>query len=685
LLRKGSGVSDTQNMGNEGSLNEFISESEEIIEHLNADLMKLDEPGGASPDLLNSIFRSAHSLKGLSGMFGFTLMERLTHNLEELLDGVRLGRVEMTVEVTDMLLEALSVIRVLLDSKSRGVEPGVSVDAVVDRIKATIQKNQAKAGDTSITDGVDPAILNVLTEFEEHRLITCLKEHMHIFRVTASFPIATFDQGLDELTAVLKQNGETITTLPSPGSTPGETIDFDIILATRARKDDIARVIDNKNVRIESAVKGGHEAAPKAEVERAAEHLPQEQPVSDEGLKSISRTVRVDISMLDGLMNVVGELSLIKAYMGGVIDTIRYKWKDVELAAAFSKAHMNLDKKLTELQQGLLEARMVPLSQVFDKLARTVRKLARDLGKDVTFEMRGEETRLDKLIVEELGGPLMHIIRNCIDHGIELPADRKKAGKDPRGTILANAFQRGNHVVIEVSDDGKGIDPDKILKKAVSMGLADAGAKYKREDILNFMFLPGFSTSEKVSEISGRGVGMDVVKSNIAALSGMVNIESTLGKGTTMSLVLPMTLAIMRALITETGGRRFAVPLNSILETFILEPSSIETVEEKEYVHLRDTNIPLVRVGNFLGITKEGGRAKYVIVVGLAEKRLGLVVDDLKGQQDIVIKSIGKRLKNIGVIAGATDYKQETILVLDVGGIIEEFMGGRTSYSGDKV
>jgi len=666
----------------EGSIREFLEEAEEIVESMNSDLMRLAGSGKAEPALLNSIFRAAHTLKGLSGMFGFTAMTTLSHNLENLLDSLRLGKIELTPSLLDLLLEAISIIHTLLEMKSKG-KADISVDGIIEKINSAVS-GHGKIEASEAPSVIDKAIMNVLTEYEEHRLNESLKAGMNIFKVQSSFPIMSFDQGLAELTAVLKEKGEIITTLPTPGFSPGDTINFDIIVATQTAREDIEGAIDNQSIKVTLAVKSA-KSVPVAGPEEAGQPFPEEQVVkpdekAEEGIKSITNSVRVDISKLDNLMNIVGEAVLLKGSIGGIADRLKTKDGSAGLAGELSKTVKILEKRLYELQQGVLESRMVPLGQVFDKLSRTVRKIGREIGKEVDFVVSGADTELDKHIVEELANPLVHITRNSLDHGIEPADERIRAGKKEKGTIKISACQKGSHVVVTVEDDGRGIDHEKVLRKAVERGLAEKGATLRREEILDFMFLPGFSTKDEVSEISGRGVGMDVVKKNITDLSGMVEIETEKGKGTKVMLILPMTLAIVKALIVEVSDNTYAIPLNSVLENFVLEPSEIETIETREFVYLRDTTLPLIRLCNFFQLPGSGEKNKYVVVVGLAEKRLGLVVDGLKGQQDIVMKSVGKRLEEVKGIAGATDVGQKTILVLDVGDIMDECMRGQAGY-----
>ena len=318
---------------------------------------------------------------------------------------------------------------------------------------------------------------------------------------------------------------------------------------------------------------------------------------------------------------------------------------------------------------------MVPVGQLYDKMGRIVRKISREQGKKVDLKVIGADTELDKLIMEDIADPLMHIIRNAIDHGIESPEERRSKGKSERGLIRLSSYQKGNHVVIEVEDDGKGIDVVKVKSKAIEKGLVSLTDNLTDREVIELIFLPGFSTSETVSEISGRGVGMDVVKSNISAVSGMVDVESTPDAGSRVTITLPITLAIIKALIIATSGRFYALPITSVLESIMLKATDILTVERKEVIQLRDSTLPLLRLDRFFHLSGEMPAADsfFVVIVGVAEKRLGIVVDDLLGQQDIVIKTLGTVFEGLKGVSGAADLgDQRTILVLDVGGIINE-------------
>jgi two-component system chemotaxis sensor kinase CheA len=394
----------------------------------------------------------------------------------------------------------------------------------------------------------------------------------------------------------------------------------------------------------------------------------------------MSQTVRVDIAKLDHVMNIVGELIIEKTQLESL--TRQLVAQQARMAAhELGKIARNLDRKLSELQKSVIETRMVPVGQIYSKLSRTVRKVARELHKEIDLVLRGEDTELDKMMVEELTDPLMHIIRNAIDHGIEPAAERVAAGKAPEGKVILNAYQQGNSVVLDVKDDGRGIDPERIRKIAVSRGIVGEKDAFDMQRALEVIFAPGFSTAEQVSEISGRGVGLDVVKKNIQELKGTIDVISAPGQGSTFRISLPITLAIIQALIVRAGGEQFAIPLTSVEESLRIYSRDIRTVERREVFTLRDYTLPLLRLADAFGLSDDhdhGADTKWFVVVTRAgEKTVGLLVDALVRQQEVVIKSIGERLKTIPGIAGATDIgESDIVLVIDVGTLIDHF-GGR--------
>lgn len=673
------------------AVKDFLAEAEEIIDQLSLDLVGLSDcadTGDCNPDLVNSIFRGAHSLKGLAGMFGFTDIADLAHNLENLLDSLRLGKAALNQTTVSVLFDSMELLGTMVRGAGTGVSDTQGIERAVSRINSCLSMPPTSETVSPLVGlGISEKILGALTEYEEHRLLENVKKGRGVYSIHASFSLMTFDQDLGELTDTLKQGGEVISTLPSAGGGLDAGIDFEILFGSELDTAAVTALVDKDNIIITRLDRGGKGAAGAATSATVADGEDIEVVTGGEAAtavdtavtaKSFSRTVRVDIGKLDELMNIVGELVLSHSSISQFVGNLRRDGHSA-LASELGKSAKVLERKLTELQKGVMEIRMIPVGQLFEKMSRIVRKVSREQGKKVELKTFGADTELDKLIVEDISDPMMHIIRNAIDHGIELPEERRTLGKDEKGVIRLSSFQKGNHVVIEVEDDGRGIDVERVKKKAREKGLIGPAEALTEREAIDLIFLPGFSTSDTVSEISGRGVGMDVVKNNIAAVSGMVDVESTLGEGSRMTITLPITLAIIKALIIASAGRTYAIPITSVLETIMVESKDILTVEKKEVIHLREVTLPLLRLDRFFETTGMSDLLEsfYVVVVGVAEKRLGIVVDDLLGQQDIVIKSMGETFKGFKGISGAADLgDQRTILVLDVGGIINEAMRG---------
>jgi two-component system, chemotaxis family, sensor kinase CheA len=622
-------------------MDEFTGEAEELLESLSRDLADFEAQGSSvRPELINKIFRDVHSLKGLAGMLGLTPIAELAHALEDMLDRLRMGKIAIGKPLIDLLYDGIDGLNRLV----RGTE--VDVAALGRRIEEIV-KAEPQQKVASVLDDLtlEEQTRKSLTEYEEHRLIENVRSGKNIFSVEQRFDFTDFDKKLRALTAKLTESGEVISTLPSVDPT-GAGIGFRLLYGSTL---DVAAVSAN---------------APEAKVASL-----RKEEVS---LKSVSATVRVDISKLDVVMNTIGELLIEKNQLDALARTLDGRQRN-----ALAGISRNLDRKLNELQKTAIELRMVPVGQIYTKLSRSVRKLARELDKDIELVLRGEETELDKMLVEEISDPLMHIIRNALDHGIESPAERAAARKDPKGRVTVVAYQQGNSVVIDVTDDGRGIDPDVIRDVAKKRGLTAS-------DPFDLLFAPGFSTAAEVSEISGRGVGLDVVKKNIQELKGSIEVISTIGQGTTFRIMLPITLAIIQALIVRACGQQFAIPLTSVEESLRIQAREIVTVESREVLALRDLTLPLVRLADAfsLGTGEETPDKKlFVVVTRSGEKLAGVVVDAIIRQHEIVIKSIGERLKGTPGIAGATEVgKGEIVLVIDVASLIEKF-GGKARES----
>lgn len=652
---------------------EFLAEAEEILGTMGAGLLKLGKgvkAGVIDHTVLNGIFRNAHTLKGMSGIFEFTEMTELAHALEDTLDMLRLDRIELDNDVLGCVIDAHELLTRMVGSKESAESHGEFAEEV-SALKARLVETRHQKKPRVKAD-IDKELLSVLTEYEAHRLRENLKDRKNVYTVTVSFPITSFDRGYARATEVLSSETEIIATLPS-SKTNSETLYFDILVGTTRDsgfvKDLLKDVTDPEITPLAGiAAEEPQAASPALEV------VPGDTAPQTDTVKRISNTVRVDISKLDKIMHTISELSIFKADIERLGAELKNEREISVYGIELSRSEKYLERKLAELRDSVLDVRMVPIGSLFGRFDTFLERITRDSGKEIRVMTYGDETELDKLIIEELADPLMHIIRNIADHAIEDPEVRESLGKPRVGTITLSALQKGNHVVVEIKDDGAGIDVEEVRKRAVEKELIsseDVGALSEQE-ALELIFLPGFSTREDVTETSGRGVGMDVVKENITKLSGIIDLDTRVGKGTRIVLTIPITLAIIQALIVEAGGTRYAVPLNSVLEIIELSSVAAAQAEATEKITKKDRNIPAVRLSSFFGKSFDPSRRSfYGIVAGLAEHRICVVVDRLVEELDVVIKPLSRILRVTGV-AGAADMGEKgTMLVLDMTGILE--------------
>jgi two-component system, chemotaxis family, sensor kinase CheA len=659
---------------------EFTSEAEELLDTLSRDLVEFESQGtNVRPELVNKIFREVHSLKGLAGMLGFGDISELSHSLEDMLDRLRMGKIPITKDLIDLLYDAVDGLnRLVIAIHDPSLTGLVDMNSLTSRIHAIVtQQPQQKHDDPFALLTLDEQTKKSLTEYEEHRLLENVRAGKSILSLEVTFDFSDFDERLRALTGNLSEAGEVISTLPAIPTGNVNGIAFRLLYGSVLDVDAV-KVLAPEAVVSSLRKAAVAQAAPAAESVAAAAAV--EVPEEEMSLRSLSQTVRVDISKLDHVMNIVGELIIEKTQLEALARAMTLQ--QARLAShELGKIARNLDRKLNELQKSVIEIRMVPVGQIYSKLSRTVRKLARELGKEIELVLRGEDTELDKMMVEELTDPLMHIIRNALDHGVESPEERRRVGKTSIGHVTLNAYQQGNSVVLDVIDDGRGIDPEKVRRVALDRGLITEKDVIDQNRAYELLFTPGFSTATQVSEISGRGVGLDVVKRNIQELKGTIDVMSRPGEGSTFRISLPITLAIIQALIVEAGGEKFAIPLTSVEESLRIYSRDIRTVERKEVFTLRDFTLPLLRLSDAFQLADShdhGPDTKWFVVVTRAgEKTIGLLVDALVRQQEVVIKSIGERLKTIPGIAGATEIgESDIVLVVDVGSLIDHF-GGR--------
>jgi two-component system chemotaxis sensor kinase CheA len=646
------------------SKKEFIAEAEDLLEESQRLILEIQDTvsSGLDPDTINALFRTMHTLKGVSGLFGLHGIMSISHALETLMDEVRLGKIPVNDAVVSFLFQNADILKNLVAVISRDEEEG-DVSSYLKEIES-FRNSQKSQTDSSIDAAViDESIMRVLSEYEEHRLKSNIKDGKGIYLAKAIFPLDVFDTSLAQLTKIIKSKGELISTLPSSSDLPGGSIGFNLMFGTSALPEEI-----KKDLQFEMDVL----VRPKAAQRQSTTPLSYAK-APDTQLKSTSTTVRVDIDKLDRILHTIAELTLTRGAIKRIGTELIERYGHSELVYDVHKISQALERRLTELQSLVLEIRMVPIGQIFTRLAQLVRRYSRETGKQIELAVFGEDTELDKYLAEEIVDPLMHLMRNAIDHGIESPQERKKKGKKETGTITLKAYQKGNHVVIEVKDDGSGIDTGRVRKKAVEKGLIEENAELGEKEIIDFIFAAGFSTKDVVSEVSGRGIGMDVVKDKLSALGGFAEVETGRDAGTTFMLTLPITLAIIKALIVRVGKTKFAVPLSSLSETLIVEHKDIQTIEWKEVYYLRGEMLPLLRINEFFNIKADDTGRSFAVVVGFGERRVALLVDELFGQQEIVIKSLGGYLKKLRGFAGAAEIgKHEVILMLDTESLVAE-------------
>jgi two-component system chemotaxis sensor kinase CheA len=591
----------------------FIEESREILDNLNSDLIKL-ENDSKDEELLNKIFRSFHTLKGTSGFLGLDKTTLVTHRCEDILNKLRKGETELNSDLMDVILEAYDKIVLLLASIENNLSEDVEITDIVEKLDATIK---------SLEDG------------------TFIKESTKSSSKKSTKRTKTPSKKKGQKKSATKEVKIT--------ETQGEISPLE---KSEVTNEEPEKVSDDKKKEIPSDEKNGQKV----------ENIIKKTNVKGES------SIRVDVKRLDDLLNIVTELVLGRNQLQQAYEKILLENENNETTKILGEATKQIDLMTNELQLVVMKTRMVKIGKVFNKYPRLVRDLSRETKKKVNLIINGEDTELDKTLIEEINDPLVHLIRNSIDHGIELPEVRKKAGKDEYGNIWLNAYPEGNNIVITIKDDGKGIDPDIIKNKAVEKGLIskEKADDLSKQDIFNLIFMPGFSTAEKVTNISGRGVGMDVVKTNVKKLRGMINIDSEVGKGTLITIKLPLTLAIISGMVIRSGEEIFVIPLNNILEVLRLHIEDISTIKGKEVANIRDEVIPLISIGQMLrGYKKEVEDVwQYVIVVQVAENKYGIKVDEVIGQKEVVIKSLGSYMGNVPGIAGSTIMGDGSVVMI---------------------
>lgn len=621
-------------------MEDFLVEAFELIEQIDHDLVEL-EANPEDLELLNRIFRVAHTVKGSSSFLNFDVLTELTHHMEDVLNKARKDELKITPDVMDVVLESVDMMKGLLHGiRDYGNDTDVGID--IKDICARL---------TAISEGDDIPVVGAsageVIEVEQSR-------------AGENVEIAEPERELSE---------EDLSKL----SDDEVEAEIERLLNMRKAED---------RARRESKAAAASSSTPKQEAPKQAPAKTEKKdddkkvPAQAGGAVAQEQTIRVEVKRLDHLMNLIGELVLGKNRLLKIYDDVEERYEGEKFLEELNQVVSSLSLVTTDIQLAVMKTRMLPIAKVFNKFPRMIRDLSRELGKQIDLEISGEETELDKSIVEEIGDPLVHIIRNSCDHGIEDPETRRVAGKPEKGLVQLKAYNEGNHIVVEIVDDGKGLDPDMLKQKSIEKGIIterEADTMSDKE-AYGLIFKPGFSTAAKVTNVSGRGVGMDVVKTNIEKLNGIIDIESEVGKGTVMKLKIPLTLAIIQSLLVGTQEEFYAIPLASVLETVRVPIDDIYTIDGKNVLRLRDEVLSLVRLSDVFGVNKvfDGGDQTYVVIIGVAEAKLGIIVDTLVGQEEIVIKSMGDYLQNIPGIAGATIRGDGRVtLIIDVGAMME--------------
>lgn len=695
----------------------FLDETKEHLQNLNTQILEL-ESDPENTGTVNEIFRAAHSLKGMAGTMGYKRMQNLTHDMENVFSEVRNGNIKVQPNMIDVLFQCLDALEEYTDNIQNSADEGTNDnEPLIKQLNAILKSgdaadeqketktaapekaNKTEAGGEPWNDiALEASQINVIKEAKEQGKnvygINVTVQENCILKAARAFLVFK----------AVEDKGEIVVSNPSAQDVEDEKFeqDFTLIVLTDADLDDIIKAAANvseianvtgavlelektKNYQ-ETKAEAEADAAAK-EAENAAKAVPAAVPKAEDKQKAapaaakpnekkavgkpvVNRTVRVDIEKLDGLMNLVSELIIAKNSLVSISAQGSEKNSN-----AFNEQIEYLESVTTSLHESVMKVRMVPIESVVSKFPRMIRDLSKTLDKPMELCMSGEDTELDRTVVDEIGDPLMHLLRNSADHGLESPEVRAERGKPATGSVFLNAYQDGNNVIIEVGDDGNGIDVDAVRNKALERGTItpEQAASMSDKEIINLLFLPSFSTAKQVTDISGRGVGLDVVRSKIESLSGDVEVKSELGVGSTWTVRLPLTLAIIQALMVVVGNEKYAIALGFIETIETIEPNEVKLVQNEEVINLRGMVIPLIRLSEVLDVesTKDENESLVVVIVKKGDEMAGLVIDELIGQQEIVIKSLGKYIKQCKFISGATILGDgEVALILDVNVLI---------------
>ena len=683
----------------------FLDESNEHLQTLSDQLIILEKEPDNS-DTINEIFRAAHSLKGMAGTMGYKRMQNLTHDMENVFSEVRNGNMEVNSNLVDVLFQCLDALETYVDNIRETQDEGTDDnEPIIKALNAFIasegkgnaapaaKKEEASAATASAAPADDKDM--PLADFEKNAVNEALKKNLHVYKIKVSVDENCILKAARAFLVFknLEGHGDIINSEPSVQDIEDEKFDFDfsIIVVTEEKYDNIIALIKNVSEIKDAAGQEITQPFPEEQTEEAKEEKKETSAVSQTAKPaaakpaakkptstgktsgSVSHTVRVDIEKLDVLMNLVSELIIAK---NGLVSASHVEGDEAAaLNQSFTEQIEYLERVTTNLHESVMKVRMMPIESVFSRFPRMIRDLNKKLGKKMELYMSGEDTELDRTVIDEIGDPIMHLLRNSADHGLESAEIRKERGKSEVGSIFLDAFQEGNNVVIEVRDDGNGIDTEKVKAKAVEKGTItqEQADVMTDKEAIDLLFRPSFSTAEKVTDVSGRGVGLDVVKSKIEALGGDVEVKTKYGEGSTFSIRLPLTLAIIQALMVKLGDEKYAISLGSIETIEDIPVSDIKYVHAKEVIHLRGNVIPLIRLRDLLDVPGEPEESENitVVVVRKGDKQAGLVVDSLIGQMEIVIKSLGKYIRINKMISGATILGDGSVaLIIDANTLV---------------
>ncbi|KSU89648.1 chemotaxis protein CheA [Bacillus sp. VT 712] len=657
----------------------FIEESKEHLQNINQQLLEFEKDVN-NLSFVNEIFRSAHTLKGMSATMGFEDLANLTHKMENVLDAIRNQQLSVNTRVVDLVFESVDALDVMVESIATGGDGGYDVQEIVTKLQA-LESGGLEVAAATESKVVSPSI--VYDEFETDLLNQALQQEFFVYEVTVTLDERCLLKAARAYMVfdVFEQAGEVVKSNPSVQDIEQEQFDqqFTAVLVSKEEesslKEQLMQISEVEHVQI-NTVEPKENVATDSEKQMSRPQQSNTKRADDLNVKEtapaktapINKTIRVNIDRLDSLMNLFEELVIDR----GRLEQISKDLNNQELEETVER----MSRISGDLQSIILNMRMVPVETVFNRFPRMVRQLAKDLGKEINLQIIGAETELDRTVIDEIGDPLVHLLRNALDHGIEMPDVREQNGKKREGTVRLKAYHSGNHVFIDLEDDGAGIDRDKILEKALKKGIvSETGAQgLTDQQVYDLMFASGFSTAEQISDVSGRGVGLDVVKNTIESLGGTVTIDSIPGYGSTFSIQLPLTLSIISALLVNMQDERYALPLSSIIETALVNKKDVMKAHGQEVIDFRGKIIPLLNLKKLFDVpeTSEEKDVYPVVIVRKSDKTAGLIVDSFIGQQEIVLKSLGNYLTSPFAISGATILGDgQVALIIDCNALIK--------------